>query len=449
MTRTAAPHIESLPATEAKGGAPVIVAMDMGYGHLRPAHALSQYLKSPLMHADQAPLADNYEQGRWLKARKFYEFISQSSQKPLIGSPFQWALEQLTNIPNLYPFRDLSRSSTAVTLLHRAAKKGLGQSLTDYVRAHNATLLTTFYAPAVLADFHGLERIICVVTDTDIHRIWAPFIPAQSNIIYAVPTTRTRRRLELYGVHRHNIHVTGFPLPHELLGGPDLPALKKNLLRRLRRLDPREEFLRSHGEDVRYFLGELPPPSDEPVTLTFAIGGAGAQKELLPVFLPSLAPLLERNHLQLNLVAGTRSDVFSYFSKTITDCKMEHLLRERIFIHHHNNFDSYCKNFNRLMADTDILWTKPSELVFLGALGIPMVLSQPVGVQEVHNRRYMRERGAGLKQRHARYAGEWISELLNDGTLAATAWNGFTHLPKFGLYQIAALLEQTARLTNK
>ena len=35
---------------------------------------------------------------------------------------------------------------------------------------------------------------------------------------------------------------------------------------------------------------------------------------------------------------------------------------------------SYFNQFNRWLRDTDILWTKPSELVFYCALGIPILL---------------------------------------------------------------------------
>ena len=30
------------------------------------------------------------------------------------------------------------------------------------------------------------------------------------------------------------------------------------------------------------------------------------------------------------------------------------------------------------------------------------------------------------------YAGQWLAEMLADGTLAATAWSGYLHLPRHG-----------------
>jgi hypothetical protein len=64
------------------------------------------------------------------------------------------------------------------------------------------------------------------------------------------------------------------------------------------------------------------------------------------------------------------------------------------------------------------------------------VLAPPVGVHERYNRRWAREGGAGLKQREARFAAEWLVDWLADGLLAGAAWAGYLHLPKLGLYRI-------------
>jgi hypothetical protein len=93
------------------------------------------------------------------------------------------------------------------------------------------------------------------------------------------------------------------------------------------------------------------------------------------------------------------------------------------------------------MARTDALWTKPSELSFYAALGLPLVFASPVGVHERYNRRWVRESGAGAVQRDPSAAWQWLSDWLEDGTLAGAAWSGFTRLPKHGLYRI---LEEVA-----
>ena len=100
------------------------------------------------------------------------------------------------------------------------------------------------------------------------------------------------------------------------------------------------------------------------------------------------------------------------------------------------SLEEYFPRFNEILAGTDILWTKPSEMTFFSALGLPLILSQPVGVHERYNRRWAIENGPGLKQRDPLHAEYWLREWLNEGTLAAAAWYGFLRMPKFGLYQI-------------
>ena len=95
----------------------------------------------------------------------------------------------------------------------------------------------------------------------------------------------------------------------------------------------------------------------------------------------------------------------------------------------------------RCSADTDVLWTKPSELVFYAGLGIPLLLAPPVGIHESYNLRWVRENGAGLKQRDPRVVGERIQDHLSDGNLAAAAWAGYRRLPNRGLYRITDRLE--------
>jgi UDP-N-acetylglucosamine:LPS N-acetylglucosamine transferase len=97
----------------------------------------------------------------------------------------------------------------------------------------------------------------------------------------------------------------------------------------------------------------------------------------------------------------------------------------------------YLRRFNELLARTDVLWSKPSEITFFAALGLPLVCAPPVGVHESWNQRWACERGAALEQHDPRTAGDWILEWVEDGTLANVAWNGFNALPSTGLYDIA------------
>jgi hypothetical protein len=83
-----------------------------------------------------------------------------------------------------------------------------------------------------------------------------------------------------------------------------------------------------------------------------------------------------------------------------------------------------------------VLWSKPSEITFFAALGLPLIVSAPVGQHEAYNRRWAIEAGAAIAQPAANLAGEWLSDLISDGTLAGAAWSGFRRLPNLGLYKI-------------
>jgi hypothetical protein len=417
-----------------------VVAIDMGYGHLRPAHAVANALDTSVLEVDRPPLAQDRDQRLWASVRKYYESVSRASQLPVFGAPLRGLLDRVTDISDLYAERDQSRPNAGALVLERLIQNGLGSTLVDHLAQHDATLVTTFFMPAIAADRLGYDRIFCIVTDSDVQRVWAPLDPANTRIMYLVPSQLARRRLRAYGVPEARIRVTGFPLPHELVGGMDLRTLKHNLGRRLVRLDSSGAVRHELRHSIQHFLGSLPQLSEEEAvpTLTFAIGGAGAQVGLAEQFLPSLRGLLVERRLQLRLVAGIKSSVARELHACVERAGLGRQLGPGgpVQVLYEPDFEGYLRTFGLALANTDVLWTKPSEMTFFGGLGIPLVFSEPVGTHERHNRRWAREEGAGLVQRDPRYVGEWLKDWLKDGTLAGAAWNGFMRLPHHGLHQI-------------
>lgn len=420
----------------------------MGYGHVRAGRALADACGVPMAHADRAPVADAADRVRWRRARLAYEATSRISQLPVLGAPLRWALDGLTDIPHLHPFRDLSAPTRGARALDALVRRGLGQGLVEELRRTGRPLLSTFFAPAILADRAGVPGVFCVVTDTDVNRAWAPVDARGTRIRYLVPTRRAGRRLEAYGVPADRITFTGFPLPHELVGGPELTPLLANLRGRLVRLDPGGAFRRDQGDLLAHVLGPLPAAEERrPPLLTFAVGGAGAQAGLARQFLPSLRPALLDGRLRLALVAGVRADVRDVLEEALAAAGLSGAVGGGIELLFDPELDAYLSGMDALLARTDVLWTKPSELCFYAALGLPLVLAPPVGVHERINRRWVRESGAGFKQRDARCAADWLADLLADGSLAAAAWSGFTRLPKFGTYRILEAVGASASLT--
>ena len=419
------------------GSPPLVVSVDMGYGHLRAAEPLAKALGCGILLADGPDLADDQERRLWRRTRHFYEFTTRVSQLPWVGPPLRGLVEAFTSIPHLHPDRDLSGATLGAKGLDRLIRRGLGAGLIDRLQKTGAPLLTTFYAPALAADRAGCKRVFCVVTDSDINRVWAPFDPARSQLRFLVPSERAGRRLRAYGVPADHVLFTGFPFPEELLGGPGLQVLRRNLAARIVRLDPGGHFRAAHGDEIASALGPLPAELEgQPPLVLFTIGGAGAQAGLAGLFLPSVRRALEAGKLRISLVAGVRAEVAARFREAILAAGLEAAIGHGLEILEATTHADYFERMKELLARADVLWTKPSEMTFYAALGLPLVCSWPVGVHEGYNRRWAVESGAGLKQRDPRHAGEWLSEWLEDGTLAGAAWSGFRRLPKHGLYNI-------------
>jgi hypothetical protein len=419
---------------------PIVVAVEMGFGHLRAADAVARALGRPLLRADQEPVASPAESALWERTRRNYDRLSRLSQLPIVGPPFNRLLGAITHIPELHPPRDLSAPTLAIGLLERLVARGLGQGMLGVLEREGAPLFTTFYATALAAEARGAGPVDCLVTDTDLARAWVPRDPRKSRIRYFAPSDRAVRRLLAYGVPPERVVLTGFPLPDELLGGPELVVARRHLLRRLGRLDPRGRFRDAHGDEAARRLGVVPAADGQPPLLVFAVGGAGAQAGLAARFMPSLRPLVEAGRLRLALLAGTRTAVAQLFQEAVA----RHALGAHpgVRVVTAAGVDDYFRACNALLAEADVLWTKPSEMTFFAALGLPLVLAPPVGVQEVYNRRWAIEAGAAVEQREPRAAGDWLAEWLEDGTLAGAAWNGFTRLPTRGLFRILRALER-------
>ena len=100
----------------------------------------------------------------------------------------------------------------------------------------------------------------------------------------------------------------------------------------------------------------------------------------------------------------------------------------------------YFEKFNNCLHSTDILWTKPSEVVFYTALWLPVIMTKPLGAHEYYNERWITHIGGGFTQLDPRYANEWLFDWLNKGILAEAAWEGFMEAPKFGVYEIEKIL---------
>ena len=144
--------------------------------------------------------------------------------------------------------------------------------------------------------------------------------------------------------------------------------------------------------------------------------------------------------MRLNLVAGVRQDVRDYFIKVIGGLGLEEELGKSVRVLFTATKDEYFPTFNALMRETDVLWTKPSELCFYAGLGIPIVMAPPLGAHEERNAALLVQAGAGQFQEPPRAAAEWLSDWTRNGLLAMCSFNGYMHVPNRGTENIKRVL---------
>jgi len=415
-----------------------VIAVDMGYGHARAAYPLQDIAKERIITANNDKIVSKEEQKLWKESQNSYEWFSRISELPIIGKYIWKFFDTFQSIEPRYPEKDLSRPTISTFFQNRLIRKGLCKSLLTYISRIPLPIITTFFSPALAASLAGLPNIYCVATDTDINRSWVAVKPKESNITYFAPTKHAARRLLQYGVPREKVILSGFPLPKESLGGITRPITKKDLSIRLANLDPRRKYLHTYQSVIEKALRpyKIPSKPTRPLTIMYAVGGAGAQKGIVATILQSLKSKLDSGEVRLVLGAGIRLDVISYFRdlcKQFGNGTCEHT---GITIISALSKNAYFEAFNEALHTTDILWTKPSEMAFYTALGLPIIIAPPLGSHEVFNEKWLRDMGAGYVQEDPRATASWLFDLINDGMLAEAAWEGFLEAPYQGTYII-------------
>jgi len=367
-----------------------VVSADMGYGHQRAVYPLKDIAEDGIITVGSTEAVSKSEQKLWKRLLNAYEFFSRAKSVPVVGPPVFSMLDSLMRIPSFYPMRNLSNTTFQVNLLESLIEKGLCKGMLEKTSTKNLPLITSFYASAIAADKKGFNKIYCIICDADINRAWVAKDPWESRVEYFAPCGKAAQRLKAYGVPEERIHLTGFPLPKELLGDENLSVLKKDLAQRLYYLDPKGKFWARHGRNVEHFLGKenCVFRNERKLTITYAVGGAGAQKEIGQQIARSLKEKLRAEEIRLILVAGIRKEVKEYFELVKKEIDP---VEENIKIIFSESLHDYFDLFNSTLHETDILWTKPSELSFYCALGIPIVMSPIIGSQEKFNRKWLHE----------------------------------------------------------
>jgi hypothetical protein len=417
-----------------------LASINMGYGHQRTAFALRDLaMGGKNINANDYQGIPQNDRNVWEFSRKFYEAVSGFKRFPVLGNFVFSLMDYFQRILSFYPKRDLSGPTSQLKQNFNLIEKGWGKDLIDKLKAQNPNLpfVSTFFTPAFMAEYFGYPgEIFCVVCDADISRAWAPLEPEKSRIKYFAPTERVAERLKLYGIKKENIFLTGYPLPKENIGSQDMEILKEDLKSRLLNLDPQKKYFRKYETLVREKLGDLSEKSDHPLTLMFAVGGAGAQKEIAQKILKKLSGRIKKGEMKLILVAGIKEKIKNGFFKDVYDLQLAEFLGKGIEIIFEEKIDDYFKKFNESLRKTDVLWTKPSELSFYSALGLPMIIAPTIGSQEDFNKRWLLKSGFGLSQENPDYLEDWFFDWISRGYLAEAAMQAFVEGDQLGAYKI-------------
>ncbi|MBI5220342.1 MAG: hypothetical protein HY978_00705 [Candidatus Liptonbacteria bacterium] len=431
-----------------------VVAVDMGYGHQRAADPLLPWAEGgEIITANNYPGIPESDRHAWNRSEKFYNFISRMKSRGALG---RWAFrifDYFQHIDEYYLLRHDTKPTMQLKNICAQIARGWGQHLIQQLSEKPLPLITPFFTIAFMAEHWQYPGpIYAIVTDADISRAWAPLRPELTRIIYFASTPRSASRLEKYGVPAKNIITTGFPLPPELVG-PRSVIAKQNLGARLRRLDTQDYYQKRFDGLIAEYLG--PPhhtprhavaPSEggsrhadtngDPISIVFAVGGAGAQAEIGVQVLQSLAPGIAQGQFALHLVAGVSPDAARFFQSAVRDTRLEHRLGTTLSILFATSKADYFRQFNELLVRADILWTKPSELSFYAALGLPIIIAPPIGAQEIQNRKWLLYLGSGVDQLQPSVTHEWLPDLLASGHLAEAAMEGFVKMERRGLEHI-------------
>ena len=427
-----------------------VISVNMGYGHQRTAEPLRGL--GEIINANDYEGIPKKDKTIWQSMQQFYEFISRFSRIPLIGKATFSIYDRFQKIFSFYPKREISEPNLTLKQIYSLFKKGWGKDLIEKLKMKNEKLkinlpiISTFFIPAFMAEYFNYPgEIFCVVCDADIARTWVSLNPSQSKIKYFAPTERVVERLKLYGVKEENIFLTGYPLPiknitaNPPVGG--LEILKEDLKNRLINLDPKKRYFEKYKILIEENLGKLPENFSHPLTIMFSVGGAGAQKEIGIKTIKSLAVEIWAGEVKVILVCGIREKVKEYFEKEINKIYRGRTpVNSGVEILFGTDIEDYFQKFNQALRKIDILWTKPSELSFYSALGLPIIIAPAIGSQEEFNMRWLLKSGFGVLQENPRYTRQWLFDWLNRGYLAEAAMEGFVEGEKLGIFKISQII---------
>lgn len=329
----------------------LFLSVSLGLGHHQARQALEDaFLSLPLDIT--------------LNEKDTVDYLS-SSERILTREFYQFELKYAPWLyRGFYQFTDTPRSFNFITPL--LLKTGLSSMQKDIFYYKPDVVINTFWLPAALVG--QLEKRpfnVLIMTDYAVHHHW---VRPEVDLLL-VPHEETRCELIDRGLSSKKVLATGIPIARQFTSLHD-KDITKAFLRRKHGLHP-----------------EWP-------TILLSAGGTGAYRmgEVLRV----LGNLGRR--VQVILLAGTKKRGREYFGGACL---------------HHIGFS---EQFPELLAASDVVVGKAGGLTVAEAtaLGIPMVIFQPIPGHEEGNARFLERHGAGVWVRNEKNLRREILRVLDD-----------------------------------
>lgn len=321
----------------------LVLSVSAGAGHVRAAeairlHAHEKNADTTVIHLD----AMDYVPSAF---RKIYAdwYLSLVGRHPTL-----WGC--------LYRLSNRADPDSTMQRLRRAIERmNTGAMRREIALLKPDAIICTHFLPAeLLARTIRRGQVDCPVwvqvTDFDVHRMWvhngmAGYFAANEEVAY---------RMRAYGIAPQKIHVTGIPI---------MPAFGQAL--------SRAECAHALGLD--------------PGRMTILLMGGGAGIGRLEEVAARLLDL--NDHFQIIALAGKNRATFAALQALAGEFPGRLVAQ------------GYTQEIERLMACADLAVTKPGGLTTSEclAMGLPMIVNEPIPGQEERNADFLLEQGVAMK----------------------------------------------------
>ncbi|HEU4962567.1 MAG TPA: glycosyltransferase [Bacilli bacterium] len=325
----------------------LLLSESIGTGHERAASAIEEALLAadPHVRVTRLNLLDTFRPRTAKVTRGLYVQALARTPK-LWGRWYEWQRGKQWN--------GLSR-----LVVHHVLNKDVGA----YVRhlAPDAVVCTHPLPACLIAQLksEGLDTRLCtVVTDYDLHGYWVH----PHTDLYCVPLPQMREEIRVRQGHEADVEVTGIPI------SPRFPE-------QLRETWLQPPLVRVGGKISLFEKSSCPK--------RVLISGGGLGVGVLPMVREiAESASFRAGEIEITVVCGRNRDLYRELCGVYGNTRRLRVL-------------GYTHQMHRLMAEHDLLVTKPGGMTVSEALAmrLPMVLYTPIQGQEHRNGQLMQERG--------------------------------------------------------